>query len=481
MFDRLITFFAKQLPHNLAVSSLAGHLTYAELDANIDRFAAALAEQDVPRPGVVAVVVADPYVHWLFLLALARLGVTSASYLSVQRRQMEPLLGPGLVISDEAEDPSDAERPRILRVTPDWLNAVGARPAVPLPFPDIDPDGPARIATSSGTTGTPKKFAVSWKGVQRRIERNAILQGAVRTSRVLSLVGPAHTPFPGSLGIWGVGGTVLFGPNDPVVLAHALTRLRPDVISMAPMQLKALLDALPEGFPPMRELSLMVAGSHTPPSVREEARARLTPFLVVAYGTTEAGGVAMRPDLGVGDDADVGWVLPWIEVEIVDEDDKPVPFESLGAVRVRGEGVITGYLDDEEASARFFQNGWFYPGDVGSLTARGRLRVEGRTDEVMNFGGAKFMPHTIEAAVMACPGVVDAGAFTMIDAAGFMAPWIAVVRGEGLSEQAIAEALMLPGLPPAHVVWTDVIPRTATGKVHRDQLQAASKALAGER
>ena len=476
MFDRFIAFFARVLPQELAISTLAGHVTYAEFDANIDRFAAALAEHDPPRPGLVAVCIADRYVHWLVLAALARLGVTSASYMAMQRRDAEPMMRPDLVITDEAPQAGDDARPPLVRVSPQWLTEVGARPAVKRPAPPIDPDGLARIMTSSGTTGVPKKFGLTWRCVENRLMHAATI-GTIKGARSLSLIGPEFYPFPAAFGDWARGATVLFGPDDPVELARALTRLQPNLLAMAPIQLQAVLAGLPEGFRPMPDLTLAVAGSYTPRALREEARLRLTPTLLNVYMATEAGLMAVKMVTGGADEAEVGSPSPWAEIEVLDEAGRPAPPGTLGAIRVRGPDCVAGYLDDDEANARFFRDGWFHPGDLGSLSADGRLRVEGRLDEVMNFGGAKFLPNVIEAAVLACPGARDAGVFTLPDASGFHMPWIAIVRDDSLREQDVAEALMIPGLPPTHVVWIDAIPRTPIGKILRDQLQAAARRL----
>jgi len=473
MFDRFIEFFAELTPQELAISTLSGHVTYSEFDANIDRFVAALSEHDPPRPGLVAVCIADRYVHWLVLAALARLGVTTASYLAMQRQQAEPMFAPELVITDEPEQPGDDARPRLVRVTPTWLAEVEARPAAKQPRPHIDPDGLARIMTSSGTTGTPKKFGMTWRCVENRIMHAATI-GMMKGARSLSLIGPEFYPYPAAFLDWGRGATVLFGPNDPMELARSLTRLRPSLMALAPIQLRAVLDCLPPGFRALPDLTLGVAGSHTPRALRDETRKRLAPNLLIVYMATEAGLMAVSPDTG-HDDADVGLPSPWTELQIVDDAGHSVPPGALGAIRLRGPDITAGYIDDPEANARFFRDGWFYPGDVGSRSADGRLRVEGRLDEVMNFGGAKFMPHVVEAPVLACAGVRDAGLFTLPDASGFDMPWIAVVRDETLVERDIAEALMIPGLPPVHVVWIDAIPRSGLGKVQRDQLQAAAR------
>lgn len=476
MFDRFIAFFAQLTPQELAISTLAGHVTYAEFDANIDRLAGALAEHDPPRPGLAAVCIADSYVHWLVLAALARLGVTSASYMAMQRPGMEPLLRPDLVITDEPTHPGDENRPRLIRVTPAWLTEVETRQAVKRPAPDIDPEGLARIMTSSGTTGTPKKFGLTWRCVDARIMHAAIF-GALRGPRCLSLVGPEFYPYPAAFGEWARGATVVIGPEDPVAVARGLTRLKPTLLSGAPIQISAVINALPEGFRPMPDLTVAASGSFTPRALREQIRMRLTPSLLIVYMSTEAALMAAKPDVGQHDDADVGYPSPWMEVEVVDDAGRSLPPDTLGAVRVRGPACTAGYIDDDEANARFFRGGWFYPGDVGRFSERGWLRIEGRIDEVMNFGGAKFMPHVIEAAVLACAGVRDAGLFALPDASGFDMPWIAIVRDETLVESHVAEALVIPGLPPVHVVWIDKIPRSGLGKVQRDQLQAAARRL----
>jgi acyl-coenzyme A synthetase/AMP-(fatty) acid ligase len=479
MFDRLITYFAKQTPQAIAICTPTISVTYAELESAIDRFAAELTQSNPPKPGLTGVAVSDRYIHRLILLALARLGVTSTSYLSVMREAMEPLLKPDFVITDEAARPDSECGPRLLRITKEWLEAVGRRPHMPMPRPKIAPDGLARVMTSSGTTAMPKKFGMSWQDVEQRVLETAVMAGTSgMNSRVMSLVGPEFLALPALVGPLCRGATVLFGSDDPVTAAKCLTRLEPTAIYMAPVQLKVLLDALPPGFLPLRNLSLVVSGAHTPRSVREEARARLSNDIRLVYGTTECGIVATRRDTATNDDdTDVGTINPWCDVEIVDATHKPMTPGAVGRIRVRGTNVIDRYIDDDEANATYFHDGWFYPGDIGSVAQDGRLRVLGRTDEMMNFGGASFMPHAIEGAVMACAGVVDAGAFSMRDKNGFDMPWIAIVRGPDLREQDVAKALMLPGLPPVRVVWIDKVPRTSTGKVYRDQLQAAAQDL----
>ncbi|MBV9784858.1 MAG: acyl--CoA ligase [Acidisphaera sp.] len=481
MFDRFITFRARQQPHAVAVSGMRGDISYQRFEADIDRFAAGLAALE--PSGLVAVQLADPYLHCLALLAFARLGVPTASYAAGHDRLMLPLLRPELVIADApGPEPRDAApMPRIVPISTDWVEQTLRCPPVPLPRPTLDPDGLARVVTSSGSTGVPKKLAMSWRRIERTALRIVFLNAASHAlSRLMSAIGVESGAFSVALSAWAIGGAVLFGPQDPAQLAAALPRLSPRGLVMAPIQLRMLLDVLPPGFLPMPELWIGVSGSHTPRAVRQAARARLTPNLLVVYASTEGGATAEAHAAHLeGDDAAVGWVLPWATVQIVDRDGRVLPTGELGQIRVRGEEVVEAYLDDADATARQFRDGWFYPGDLGRFGEDGMLRVEGRVDDVMNFGGEKLLPRTIEDAALACAGVLDAGAFVMPDAAGISTPWIAVVRGEGFAEPALAQALRLPGLPPVYVAWVDRIPRNALGKVQRDMLQQAATKLKG--
>src|SRR5206468_2513727 len=121
----------------------------------------------------------------------------------------------------------------------------------------------------------------------------------------------------------------------------------------------------------------------------QDARFFLTPNLFITYGTTETGRVA-RTDAAVAlaDPTAVGYLTPWLETEIVDEADRPVPAGQEGRVRVRGAQVITSYYRAEVATRRSFRDGWFHPGDIGVLAESGLLRLTGRIEDVIVRDGA---------------------------------------------------------------------------------------------
>ena len=482
MFDRYVAFRAQQIPHAIAVSSQRGDRSYAQLDGDAGRIAASLAE--LPRPALACVRIADPYVHMLVLLALSRLGIAMTSISSGQDATLVGLLRPDLMIAD---GPAPAESWTAglnwLAVTQGWIDETLRRLTVitARAWPAPDPDALGLLLTSSGTTGLPKKVALSWRELEARLVQTHLAQSQMGSlARVLCPLGPGSGAFFIAIPTWHQGGTMIFPPPHPAALAAALPSLRPTGMVLAPIQMSAILDALPAGFLPMRDLWVCMVGSHTPAAVSRAVRLRLTGDIYVGLGSTEAGAISGAPLAALGDDpAAVGFVMPWATVEVVDEEHLPVVAGSVGHIRVKGQHVVSGYLDAPEVTAERFRDGWFYPGDLGTLGADGALRIEGRSDEVMNFGGEKMLPRAMEDAALSCPGVRDAAAFSLPDASGLPAPWLAIVRGDPLDPAQLDRTLRvgLPTLPPIRVAWIDVIPRNQRGKVDRERLRRAASSL----
>ncbi len=98
-------------------------------------------------------------------------------------------------------------------------------------------------------------------------------------------------------------------------------------------------------------------------------------------------------------------------VEIVDPEGRPCEVDEEGRVRVRNGYMVTEYLGAPEASAEAFRDGWFYPGDRARWGVRRELVIVGRADDLINVGGTKISPASIDAVLMAVPGVRRAAAF----------------------------------------------------------------------
>lgn len=483
-----ILFQARLNPHAVAVSYGKQDVTYAEFSAHIEKITCRLNGLALRPSACVAVNVAHPYLHWLVLIALGRLGLVSVSVPDVDKSGLLELLQASTVLTDQ--DRGASGETLFIKVEAHWLTQ------------ELD-DSPGfkkrnhqqhdavRIILSSGTTGTSKKILFTNDQLQKRLKNAVVVCGLSPTSRTMVTVGlDTLGGFQLPLSTWTSGGrAVLFIPGEN--LYQAVIRSDVNYLVMAPVQLGQFVEALPKDSQPIAGLTVLVGGSALPQSISHKARLRLTPSLFVGYGSTEAGLVSHAPAaLADRFPGATGYVLPWSDVQVVDPSGHEVPNGSAGEVRIRSEGCVPGYLGEGNASKgtyvhgtpeESFKEGWFYPGDAGVLSNTGMLSIVGRTQELMNMGGVKIAPGMIEDVLLACPGVSDIAAFSMEQLDGTDLPWVAVVRGENYQQAILATRFkqQFPELPPLRFANIDKIERNGMGKVQRNELRILVKHALG--
>ena len=344
-------------------------------------------------------------------------------------------------------------------------NPTGIRPSeVPV---DI-----LRIAYSSGTTGTPKAIALS-RALEAALD--AELEVWFQRGATLTLM-DSGTP-------WGLGEFFFSVKRGQQYLclggggAPAAVRLielgDARILKGSPAQLAALVDVLEaEGRTLPHIHTVMFAGTVMPPGVAERLR-RVTEggTIIGVYGSTEAGGAAARL-YDTDDPFDAGRPQPGSQLEIVDDDDVPVPAGTVGRIRHRSPGMAHEYIGDPAATAEAFRGGWFYPGDRGFFRPDGGLTLTGRETEVLNAGGVKVDPNRLDHAATAFAGVTDAASFEYETASGSRAIGLVVVADPALDVSALIAALRaeVGHAAPTLVARVDAIPRTATGKPKRAEL-----------
>ena len=162
-----------------------------------------------------------------------------------------------------------------------------------------------------------------------------------------------------------------------------------------------------------RSLRIAVTGAaNVPVSLIERMRDELGfSTVITGYGLTESTGtVSMcRP----GDDPETiarscGTALPGVEVRVVDGDGNELPRGGEGEIVVRGYNVMRGYLDDPAATAAAIDaDGWLHTGDIGTMDARGYLRITDRKKDMFIVGGFNCYPAEIESLISAHPQVAQ--------------------------------------------------------------------------
>jgi acyl-CoA synthetase (AMP-forming)/AMP-acid ligase II len=210
-------------------------------------------------------------------------------------------------------------------------------------------------------------------------------------------------------------------------------------------------------------------------SLSDRLRSRICSHLIAAYGSTEASMLAVAHAHEIADaPRAVGFVTPGVVIQIVDSFGTLLSPGQEGRVRVRSEYAVDGYLGDPEESKSVFRDGWFYPGDLGTLSADGLLVIAGREQAVLNLGGDKISPEAIELVLTQFQGVAEAAAIAVANAYGNNEICAVVVSRDKFDEQALrkhCEANMPRACAPARYLVVDSLPHNEMGKLDRGRLQ----------
>ncbi|MHC4393898.1 MAG: class I adenylate-forming enzyme family protein, partial [Planctomycetota bacterium] len=273
------------------------------------------------------------------------------------------------------------------------------------------------------------------------------------------------------------GATVklLTPPVAPEVVIAEARSWRPSVMLLVPTLLRRLLE-LPDQEEPMlpglRVLACTGAVLH--PDERRQVLTRISPRLMNFYGSTEGGGLSLLLPEHQGVAAQsVGQPVFGTDVEIVDQDNQPLPAGSVGRIRYRGPSVAIGFYKNPEASAEAFADGWFLPGDLGRLDEDGFLYLAGRAKDMIVRGGVNVYPEEIEQVLCGHASVTDAAvvAWPSSDLGEEIAAY--VVTTSGVDEGALLDHCrghLAPYKVPRAIFFIQELPRSSVGKVRKDQL-----------
>ncbi|WP_374446685.1 fatty acid--CoA ligase family protein, partial [Stella sp.] len=313
--------------------------------------------------------------------------------------------------------------------TPDRAG-IAPPDAPPLP-PPPGPDTVAFVARSSGTAGGfPKLSPMTHRLHVRRAHGMVAAFPRGPGDRYLALVRIAFA-FGRNAALRALesGGAVILPPplRRAGDLAAAARRHGATWTVMTPAHLRELA-ASDAPSPILGTMRILASTAALSAEDRRRVRARVSPNLLVGYGSNEVGTLT----LAQGDDHEarpgsVGRLLPGVEAEVVDGDGRPLPPGETGELRFRSPDFPQSYVDALPGQASRFAGGWYYPGDVGRIDADGYLHLRGRADDVINVGGVKVYPADIEAALADHPAVAEAAAVGL--AAGRTGGLAAVASG----------------------------------------------------
>lgn len=195
------------------------------------------------------------------------------------------------------------------------------------------------------------------------------------------------------------------------------------------------------------------------------------------YGMSETSMNTSNPLDGDRIAGTVGPALPGISVRVVDDNNAPLPPETIGHIQVKGPNVFKGYWRmPEKTQAEFTADGFFKTGDMGKLGANGYLTIVGRSKDLVITGGYNVYPKEIETLIDEMPEVVESAVVGVPHPDFGEAVTAVIVKRPGatLSEADVIQRLkgeIANYKVPKRVHFVDELPRNTMGKVQKNSLR----------
>ncbi|TVT45731.1 long-chain fatty acid--CoA ligase [Amycolatopsis rhizosphaerae] len=518
---------AERSPGNDAIRYFDGRITYAELDALTDAFAAGLLDTGFERGDRVALYLQNVPQFLIGLIGTWKAGGIAVSVNPMNReRELELLLndsgarvlvclqslyrdvaskvlaGTGVrtVLTTSELEYQTRDDPRAFAGSerielPDTTDLAGmlARFAGRTPPPvSYTADDVAFLTYTSGTTGPPKGAMNTHGNVAFNSQTCREWFGLGPQDAVLGVAPLFHiTGLIGHIGLSLLLGAplVLFHRFEPSLAIDVIREQRPTFTVGSITVFIALMNAPNAEREALESLTkIWSGGAPIPPSTVKAFSAAFGRYIHNIYGLTEttspSHGVPYQADAPVDDASgalSVGVPVFNTMVRIVGEDGSELPPGEIGEIVTTGPQVVAGYWNKPEETAKAIPGGALHTGDVGYMDEAGWFYIVDRKKDQINAGGYKVWPREVEDVLYEHEAVREAAVVGVPD----------VYRGETVKafvslrpgKTATAEELiafckdrMAAYKYPRQVEFLDEIPKTATGKLLRRELRAREQA-----
>jgi len=467
---------------------------YAGLARWTDAAARALAERGLGPGDRFGIIGANSLEWCVAAIGALKLGAVLVPYnnrfVASELRYLVQDSEPTLVAADDKHRPQMAEAldggPELLALR-EFTGLQHSR-VEPVPRPAAASDDLAVLVYTSGTTSNPKGVEFTHRGTHAFIHEWGLMEPALRPGAglifVLSMSGA-----PGIL--WHVlhplnrGMTLYYESGfDAATTLERLASGRVQVMMGVPVLFEQMA-ARPEfADADLSALELVtVAGARVSASLLRSWLDRGV-TLRQGYGMTELGGLSTvnpasqaltRPE-SVGRDA------VFTKHRVVRPDGGDCDPEEPGEIIVNGPAVTTRYWRNPEATAEALRDGWFHSGDVGIRDADGYIRVVDRMKDLIISGGFNIAPSEIESVIGELPGVDEVCVIPADDEKFGETPAAVIAASAPPSAREVVQLCrdrLAKFKVPGYVVFqSDPLPRMASGKIARRELQARYRDIA---
>jgi fatty-acyl-CoA synthase len=468
--------------------------TYAELLTDSERLARALLSRY--RPGERIAVWAPNIPEWViieFAAAFAGLTLVTANPANKARELkyvLEQSRSVGLFLVKEYRSNPMAEiAAEVAREIPalrevidlDDHDALFAGHEKGAAFSDVKPGDEAQVQYTSGTTGFPKGAVLHHRGLTNNSRMILKRLGVREGDAMMNFMPMFHTSgcAINTLGSVQHGCRMIIAKLfDPGRMLDIMELERAALLLGVPTMMIGMLEAQAARPRDLSSVRMAVSGgSMVPPELVRRIRATLGCDFETVYGQTETSPVLTqtRADDSIEDLCEtVGQALPQIEISIRDPaTNAVVPFNAVGEICSRGYCNMLSYNDNPKATAATIDaGGWLHTGDLGTMDARGYVKVTGRVKEMIIRGGENLFPAEIENVLLEHPSIAEVAVVGVPDErwGEVVTCFVRLNAGAVLDRLALVahcRERMSPQKTPAHWFEVTTWPLTGSGKIQK--------------
>ncbi len=276
------------------------------------------------------------------------------------------------------------------------------------------------------------------------------------------------------------GTTCVFMPDfDPVKAWQTIVAERITHMMTVPVMLMAMLRVPGIDNMDLSALEHIVCGGSIVPEFIFTEYKKYNIEVENVLGVTEYGGALTfwTHDMGWDKRTSVGKAVFHGDIKIVDpEIRRELPPGKVGEIAVTGPQLFKGYWNNPEDTQKVMADGWYYSGDLGMKDEDGYIYVVDRLKDMIISGSENIYPAEIEAAISNCPGVAEVGVVGKPDEKWGEIPvaFVVIAPGAEVTKEDIIKTCtdnLARFKCVKDVIFTDLLPRNAVGKLLKDQLR----------
>ena len=490
----ILTESAERSPDSPAVRLGGAELTYAELDDRSARLATLLRDRGMEQGDRVGVMLPNVLEFPIAYYGVLRAGgIVVPMNVLLKRREIAFYLGDSgakLLLAwhgfaEEAREGAGDAGAELVEVDPTSFAALldGLDPTPGLA--ETDEEDTAVILYTSGTTGKPKGAELTHHNLYRNADVSSRTTSEIAAGDVVLGALPLFHSFGQTVSMNAslmVGACLTLVPKfDP---GDALETMQRDGVTHfygVPTMYGALLHHPErEGFDTSAIRICITGGASMPVEVLRGFEEAFGCIVLEGYGLSETSPVSSsnHPDKE-RKPGSIGTPLEGVEMQVVDEDDNPVPQGEVGEIVIRGHNIMKGYWQRADATAEAMRGGWFHSGDMARMDEEGYFYIVDRKKDLIIRGGYNVYPREVEEVLYEHPKIREAAVVGVPHDEWGEEIGAAVVlhEDEQLAPEEVSAYVKerIAAYKYPRVVWfLDELPKGPTGKILKREIVAPS-------